>query len=135
MRVTVKPGLVGLALTALLLLFGLLSTNPVQADELQPDHEIVLLTSLPQKDGLTLVAVLPVVVDEEMVGVLAVYDDVTTERPADYVELYDSGGGLLAFSWFDQFGIERTAVDRSLVEPGQNELEGTFVLVLKGELV
>jgi hypothetical protein len=65
------------------------------------------------------------------VGVVAVYDDPTTERPVDYLELYDDAGHLLAVSWFDRFGIERVAADRGFVE-GKNELEGVFVILLDG---
>jgi len=66
---------------------------------------------------------------------LAVYDDDMTERRADYTELYDNTGHLLAVSWFDQFGIERVAVDRGLLEPDQDEFEGVFVLIEEGDLV
>jgi len=76
------------------------------------------------------------VVQGEVLGTLAayVYDDVTTERTADYWELYDKRGDLLAVSWFDRFGIQRTAVDRGIVEKG-NELEGIFVVVLDGNSI
>jgi hypothetical protein len=56
---------------------------------------------------------------------------VTTERPADYWELYDQEGNLLAVSWFDRFGIRRTAVDRGILE-NEDKLEGNFVVVLDG---
>jgi hypothetical protein len=56
----------------------------------------------------------PWVVKGEVLGAVAVYiyDDVTTERPADYWE----EGDLLTVSWFDRFGIRRRAVDRGIVE-------------------
>ena len=60
-----------------------------------------------------------------------VYDDVTTEKPADYWELYDQQGDLLAVSWFDKFGIQRTAVDRGIIEQ-KDQLEGVFVVVPDG---
>jgi len=76
------------------------------------------------------------VVEGEVLGEVAayVYDDVTTERAADYWELYDKRGDLLAVSWFDRFGIQRTAVDRGIVEKG-DELEGIFVVVLDGNSI
>jgi len=43
-------------------------------------------------------------------------------------------GALLAVGWFDRFGIERLAVDRALVEDG-DELEGVFVLILAGDSI
>jgi len=69
-------------------------------------------------------------------GTLAayVYSDVTTERPVDYWELYDKQTNLLAASWFDRFGIQRTAVDRGIVEE-EDKLEGIFVVVLDGNLI
>jgi hypothetical protein len=82
---------------------------------------------------VSLVSFDPWVVEGEVLGSVAayVYNDVTTERPADYWELYDNEGDLLAFRWFDRFGIPRTAVDRGIVEQG-DELEGVFVIVLDG---
>ena len=72
----------------------------------------------------------------EVLGALAeyVYDDVTTERPADYRELYDKNGNLLAISWFDKSGIQRTAVDRGIVEQ-KDRLEGILVVVLTGDSI
>jgi hypothetical protein len=63
-----------------------------------------------------------------------VYDDVTTERPADYWEIYNQDGELLAVSWFDSLGIRKTAVDRGIVEE-KDKLEGVFVVVLDGDLM
>jgi hypothetical protein len=65
-------------------------------------------------------------------GGIAAYDDSTTSRPADYVELFNNVGALLAVGWFDSFGIERLAVDRALVEKA-DALEGIFVLILTGD--
>jgi hypothetical protein len=63
-----------------------------------------------------------------------VYDDVTTERPADYWELYDKNGDLLAVSWFEGSGVQRTAVDRGILEE-KDRLEGVFVVVLTGDSI
>jgi hypothetical protein len=63
-----------------------------------------------------------------------VYTDVTTERAADYWELYDKTGDLLAVSWFDRSGAQRTAVDRGFVEE-KDRLEGLLVVVLTGESI
>ena len=56
------------------------------------------------------------------------------ERPADYWEIYDKEGNLLAISWFDKFGIQRTAIDRGIVEE-EDKLEGIFVVVLDGDSI
>ena len=110
----------------------------VRADELQPSDNATgqEITTAPEQHDMSLVSFDPWVVEGEVLGTLAayVYDDVTTERAADYWELYDKRGDLLAVSWFDRFGIQRTAVDRGIVEKG-NELEGIFVVVLDGNSI
>jgi hypothetical protein len=37
-------------------------------------------------------------------------------------------------TWFDKFGIQRTAVDRGIVEEA-DKLEGVFVVILEGETI
>jgi hypothetical protein len=112
--------------------------SDVRADELRPrdnatEQEIV---TAPGHHPMTLVSSQPWVVEGEVFGRLAayVYDDVTTERPVDYWELYDKEGDLLAVGWFDKFGIQRTAVDRGIVKE-EDKLEGIFVVVLDGSPV
>jgi hypothetical protein len=39
---------------------------------------------------------------------------------------------LVAIAWFDRFGIQRTVVDRALVQGG-DEPEGVLVAILEGE--
>ena len=88
----------------------------------------------PEQHNTTLISVERWIVDGEVAGFIAayVYKDVNSERPADYFELYDKEGDLVAVSWFDQFGIQRIAIDRGVVE-GEGKLEGTFVAVLDGD--
>ena len=83
---------------------------------------------------MTLVASQPWVVEGEVMGRLAayVYNDVATKRPVDYLEFSDKKGDLVMVSWFDRFGIQRTAVDRGILEQ-KDTLEGIFVIVLDGE--
>jgi hypothetical protein len=97
-----------------------ITTSPIQ------DYRAV---SLPEKDRLTLMSIFEVTVGREILGAIAAYDDAATARSADYLELYNNAGALLAVSWFDRFGIERLAVDRALAED-TNKLEGVFVLVI-----
>jgi hypothetical protein len=92
-----------------------------------------LATGLEQR-SLTLVSSSPLVVEGQTLGEVLVYDDPTTKRPADYFELYDNPGDLIAVGWFDRFGIERMAVDRGLVE-GTYKLEGVFVVLIDGDVV
>ena len=89
----------------------------------------------PEQHPKRLVSLDPWVVEDEIVGTVAayVYDDVTTERPVDYWEIYNQKGELLAASWFDGLGVRRTAVDRGIIEE-KDQLEGVFVLVIDGDL-
>jgi hypothetical protein len=100
----------------------------VQINAKNPAQENYRSVSLPEKDRLTLMSVVQVTVGQEILGRIAAYDDAATTRPADYLELYNNAGALLAVSWFDRFGIERLAVDRGLAEKS-SDLEGVFVLV------
>jgi hypothetical protein len=112
---------------AQLLFFGDVRAEKVQPNNNAAEQEIVMG---PEQHDMSLVSFQPWVVEGEVLGALAgyVYDDVTTERPADYWELYDTEGNLLALSWFDRFGIQRTAIDRVIVE-GEGKVEGIFVVV------
>ena len=85
---------------------------------------------------MNLVSFDPWVVEGEVLGTFAayVYDDVTTERPADYWELYDKNGGLLAISWFDRSGVQMTAVDRGILEE-KDRLDGILVVLLTGDSI
>jgi hypothetical protein len=87
-----------------------------------------------QQAGLVLVSFSPLVVKGQTLGEVLVYDDPTTKRPDDYFELYDSAGSLVAVGWFDQFGIQRIAVDRGLFEDGA-EPKGVFVTLSDGESI
>jgi len=108
--------------------------EPLATNTKSPAHESYRSVSLPQKDRLTLVSVVQVTAGKEILGAIAAYDDAATTRPADYLELYNHSGALLAVSWFDRFGIERLAVDRALAEDA-DQLEGIFVLVITGDSI
>jgi hypothetical protein len=120
-----------LAIVAQLWLFA-----DVRADELQAANNASAEETVtgPELHHMSLVSFQPWVVEGQVLGTLAeyVYDDVTTQRPTDYWELYDKQGDLLAVSWFDRFGIQRTAIDRGIVEQ-KSQLEGVFVVVLDGD--
>jgi hypothetical protein len=105
---------------------------PTRAEVIQTGDRATL--SGPEKSSLTMMALSPVVVGDMTLGEVVVYDDPASKRRADYFELYDSAGGLVAVGWFDRFGIQRMAVDRALLD-GTNELEGVFVSLLEGDLI
>jgi len=122
-----------LGIVAQLLFFTDIRAEEVQPSDNATEQEII---TEPGQHEMSLVSFQPWVVEGEVLGTLAayVYDDVTTERPADYWELYDKDGDLLAVSWFDRFGIQRTAVDRGILEE-KDRLEGILVVVLTGDSV
>lgn len=84
--------------------------------------------------SLTLISFSPLIVAGEPLGEVFVYDDPATKRPVDYFELYDTAGDLVALGWFDQFGIQRIAVDRGLLEKG-DQPAGVFVFFTEGDSI
>ena len=76
----------------------------------------------------------PVIAAGVRLGTAVLYDDPSTRRAADYLELYDGEGNLIAVSWFDRFGIQRIAVDRAFVD-GRQRPEGIFVAVTDDDFI
>ena len=115
-----------------LIVLGWIANANAQATESAKEPKITIESlGLPQR-SLNLISLSPVVADGKTVGALAAYDDPATQRSEDYLELYDSDGELVAIGWVDQFGIERIAIDRALLE-GREDLHGVFVTVVDGE--
>jgi hypothetical protein len=115
-------------------LFTLIDTAAVRGSDKALEQDSYLLLSLPKKDRLTLVSIIPISMQGRPVGGLATYDDYTTNRPADYLEIYNISGDLLGVSWFDQFGIQRMAVDRGLLGP-EAKLEGVLVILMEEDSI
>jgi len=120
-----------LEFVAVLFFLELVAATAAEASDNAAGQEIV---AAPEQHVMSLVSFDPWMVEGKVLGTMAayVYTDVTTERPADYWELYDKEGNLLAIGWFDKFGIQRTAIDRGIVEQ-KDKLEGIFVVILNGE--
>lgn len=129
--IKIRFHLVIIALVSQLFFIGPAATEPLEASE-HASGEIFHSDSAPERDRLSLVSLLPVIVEGVVVGQLAAYGDATTRRAADYLELYDRAGHLLALGWFDAFGIQRTAIDRGLLE-GAAKIEGVFVVLTDGD--
>ena len=117
----------------LLFFLGFIVTSLDAADNAS-ESEILLSATQLEQHSLTLVSSSPLVVEGQTLGEVIVYDDPTTKRPADYFELYDNPGDLIAVGWFDRFGIERMAVDRGILD-GEDELEGVFVSLSEGDFI
>jgi hypothetical protein len=122
-----------LEFVAVLFFLGLVAARAAEASDNATGQEIV---AAPEQHVMSLVSFDPWVVEGEVLGTMAayVYTDVTTERPADYWELYDNNGDLLAVSWFEKSGVQRTAVDRGILEE-KDRLEGILVVVLTGDSI
>ena len=123
-----------LALVAQLFFFEYVAMEPLEAGNKLSGQEISLPALALEEHHLTLVSFSQLVVEGEIVGAVAAYHDPATKRPVDYWELYNSEGGLSAVGWFDRFGIQRTAVDRGLLD-SEDKLEGVFVLLPEGDSV
>src|ERR671914_412397 len=121
-----------LEFVGLLLFLGFIAAHPLQASDNALQQGSFLPVPVPEKHLLALVSFYPLVVEDEIVGAVDAYDDAATQSPADYLELYNNAGDVLAVNWFDKFGIQRMAVDRGLLQGG-NQLEGVFVLLLLEE--
>ncbi len=96
-------------------------------------HYLIAASELPRRPS-SIVKFSPLVAGGMRLGTVVLYDDPATSRLADYLDLYDSDGGLVAVAWFDRYGIERFAMDRAFVE-GKGRLEGVFVAVVDGDLM
>jgi len=122
-----------LFILSMLLLSGIsLYAEPVRVTENLRKETVALPSSAPDKTGFLLFSFLTLSSDTEILALVAIYDDPRTQWSVDYLELYDSSGGLLAISWLDRFGIRRTAIDRGLLEGEALELEGVLVLMPEG---
>ncbi len=121
-----------LSLMILLLFSNTLRAEPMQVMENLRKETIFLPPSAPAKSRLIQVSLASIVLETEIIGTAAVYDDAQTKRPVDYLELYDSSGNLLSASWIDRFGILRTAMDRGLLQEESPRLEGVLILLLEG---
>ena len=121
-----------LQFVGLLFFLGFMAIKSLEAADSALEPEALLTAAGLEHPSLTLVSFSSLLIAGNTVGEVLIYDDPTTKRPADYFELYDTDGDLLAVSWFDRFGIQRVAVDRGLLEEA-DKLEGVFVILLEGE--
>ena len=123
-----------LEFVGLLFFLGFIATESLEGADSASEPGGFLLEAGLEHPSLTLVSFSTLVIAGNTVGEVLIYDDPTTKRPADYFELYDTDGGLLAFDWFDRFGIQRMAVDRGLLEKTL-KLEGVFVVLVAGDSI
>jgi hypothetical protein len=126
-----------IVVTLVSLFTPLFLVTPIHSDLIQTNDRTsqeIFSALATEQHSLTLVSFSPLVVEGKTLGEVLIYDDPTTKRPVDYFELYDSTGDLVAVGWFDQFGIQRVAVDRGVLERG-DEVEGVYVFFLEGDSI
>lgn len=125
-------------LCALLVLAAvLLSSERAEDEQLrfnETSESVLLPLPAAQKSRLTVIDTVMVIDEDEneVAGILVLYDDVRTKREIDYVELYNVIGNLLVVSWIDRFGICQTAMDRGLLDKEEPTIEGVLVSVTGG---
>lgn len=121
-------------LVGVAILLVAIAVGSVQGAEIGSQAKFTGLSVGLHQTPLTLVSLSPVIANGQAAGAIAIYDDPTTGRPADYIEVLNREGVVVMVSWFDSFGIERLVVDRALLDGGQ-ELEGVIVAVVNGEII
>jgi len=123
-----------LGFIGVLILLASIASTSVQADEKAGEGHTDSTEIGLRRRTLNLVSRAPVTSEGETVGTVAIYDDPSTQRTEDYLELYNRDGELVAMCWFDQFGILRMTVDHAFVE-GLDRFKGMFVTVVNGESI
>jgi hypothetical protein len=123
-----------LGFIGILILLASIASASVQADEKAGEGHIDSAEVGLHRRILKLVSLAPVMSEGETVGRVAIYDDPSTQRTEDYMELYNRDGELVAICWFDQFGIFRMTVDYAFIED-LDRFEGRFVTVVNGESI
>jgi hypothetical protein len=134
MRPNKAAVLVAVTMFVQLFSFAPSQAGPISISAPAAVQEFHQSVSLPPKDRLVFADRVEIIDHGQLLGEFVAYDDATTARPADYVELYNNRGELLAVSWFDRFGIERLALDEALVQSADH-LAGTFVLIIGGDSI
>lgn len=116
------------------LLVVLIGSSAGHAADQEPVKRLLSMPGEAPQRELRVVRSSPLVASGVKLGTVVLYDDPSTSRAADYLELYDGQGGLVVISWFDRFGIQRIAVDRAFVD-GEEKLEGVFVAVVDDSFI
>ncbi len=95
--------------------------------------ETVLIPhSVPETSQFLLGTYFKITLDDQLLAIIARYDDPKTRLKVDYVEIFQGNGDLLGLAWFDEFGVLRTAVDYGLIEEASSGPSGVLVLLEEG---
>ena len=112
----------------------LIPSAPASLDAVPDRAHNGALTSTNRSRSLTAVMSTPLVAHGTELGTAVIYDDSSTVRSEDYMEIYNCGGDLMAVVWFDRFGIQRVAIDRAIAD-GKAQVEGILIAVVNGDYV
>jgi hypothetical protein len=121
-----------MTLAATLMVFTLVTVEGPDAAASEMDQQQSVVSSELPRRPPKVVKFSQLIANGARLGTVVWYDDPATQRLADYLELYDDNGGLVAVSWFDRYGIERMAMDRAFIE-GKGRLEGVYVFTVDGD--
>ncbi len=120
--------------TANVLEAGALSSSPRVTRNLRGETVVIPHTA-PETRSFLLVTYYTMNVDEQLVAIVAIYDDPVTPHKIDYAEIYQGTGHLLGIAWLDEFGVRHSAVDYGLIDEDSASVTGVLVLVDEGNLV
>jgi hypothetical protein len=127
-----RPKFAGVLIAAILLV-PLAASSVTSAENDSASKVTLPALDVPQR-RLNVVKSAPLVDQGVTLGTVVIYDDPSTPRPEDYLEVYNPEGNLVVVAWFDRFGIQRVAVDRAFVE-GEDQLEGVLVAVVDDNFI
>jgi hypothetical protein len=116
----------------ILLLLWNVENVRAEASQIETDRAKLVVVSINGLTDRSMILVRSVRLTTGIKGRIAVYDDVTTKKPADIAVLYNASDAIVAIVWFDRFGIERLAVDSGFLHRAP-ELTGLYVVITAGE--
>jgi hypothetical protein len=116
------------------ILAGIVIAGRVHGAEVTVEKQVSVSNIRAQQERLNLITHSALIARGQTLGEVVIFDNPATRRSADYLEVYDITKRLVAIVWFDSFGIQRTVIDRALVDGGR-KLEGVLVSILEGEPV
>jgi len=120
----------GLLIVVIFLLLWNLENRRAEASQIHQTEIVVVSINGSTERPIVLIRLVKVTTGIQ--GRIAVYDDLTTKKPADMAVFYNSSDEVVAIAWFDRFGIERLAVDSGFLHRAR-ELTGVYVVLTAGE--
>ncbi len=108
---------------------------PPRATENLRGETVIIPQTAPETRSFLLVTYFTITFDNQLIAIVAIYDDPATRREIDYAEFYQGTGHLLGIAWLDEFGIRHGAVDYGLINENLGSVTGVLVLVDEGSPV